>query len=123
MSPGKLVNNHEVEIYASLHPSGCCDCFLYSLPCPQCQEPESECCETFTNIGHQDGPGGYTSIPNILSVEQCCSLCRLDGNCQGWTLTGESYGNTCFLYNTPSDGVTPHDDCISGNPNGNCPAL
>ncbi len=38
MSPGKLANNHEVEVYASLHPSGCCDCFLYSLPCPPCDE-------------------------------------------------------------------------------------
>lgn len=28
--------NHEVEVYASVHPNGCCSCFLYSLPCGEC---------------------------------------------------------------------------------------
>ncbi len=28
--------NHEVEVYASLHPTGCCECFMYSIPCSPC---------------------------------------------------------------------------------------
>lgn len=28
--------NHEVEVYASLMPDGCCGCFLYSVPCSPC---------------------------------------------------------------------------------------
>ena len=29
--------NHEVEVYASLHPNGCCECFMYSIPCSPCE--------------------------------------------------------------------------------------
>ena len=28
--------NHEVEVYAALHPNGCCECFMYSIPCSPC---------------------------------------------------------------------------------------
>jgi len=28
--------NHEVEVYASLHPNGCCECFMYAIPCSPC---------------------------------------------------------------------------------------
>lgn len=28
--------NHEVEVYASMHPNGCCACFTSSLPCSPC---------------------------------------------------------------------------------------
>ena len=29
--------NPEVEVYASLMPSGCCGCFMYSIPCSPCE--------------------------------------------------------------------------------------
>ena len=38
MSPADLDQNNQVEVYASLHPTGCCDCYLYSLECPYCSE-------------------------------------------------------------------------------------
>lgn len=35
-STSNISANHEVEVYASLHPSGCCECFMYALPCSPC---------------------------------------------------------------------------------------
>ena len=36
-SSNNTESNHEVEVYASLHPNGCCECFMYSIPCSPCE--------------------------------------------------------------------------------------
>ncbi len=86
-----------------------------------CDDTSFECCEVFTDIGHQDGANGFTEFANITSNDACCALCRADSQCEGWTLAGPNFDNTCFLYDTPSDGVTIHVGCSSGNPTNDCP--
>ena len=78
-------------------------------------------CGLFVGVGHQDGPGGYTSFPGF-SVADCCDACAEDPACASFTRTDEDWidGVQCYLYDTPSDGVTVHSDCVSGN--ALCPA-
>jgi hypothetical protein len=77
-------------------------------------------CEQYPLVGHQDGPlNGYSDLRDIVDADACCDICEGDANCEGFTWTDlifDPTGTHCVLYDTPSDGCTPHPNCISGNP-------
>jgi hypothetical protein len=77
-------------------------------------------CEQYPLVGHQDGPlNGYSDLRDIVDADACCDICEGDTNCEGFTWTDlifDPTGTHCVLYDTPSDGCTPHPNCISGNP-------
>lgn len=75
-------------------------------------------CLQFPSVGHQTGPNYSWDVRN-LTTDECCDECLSEDGCQGWTWTNlnwDSTGTHCFMYSEPSDGVTPHSDCVSGNP-------
>jgi hypothetical protein len=79
-------------------------------------------CTTFNQVGHQFGPNPDVDSIQGIDAGQCCDACHANSNCKGWTWTDLNYGpvENCFMYSEPSDGVTYHDDCVSGNPVSQC---
>ena len=85
MPLSELNQNYEVEIYGGVHPNGCCACFLYSLECPKCEEPEEKCQSCLTDADCPNSPTffgetGSGSLPSPEEESLCGSYCN-KGSC------------------------------------------